>query len=398
MRRWSVILLLAVMGMLSESLGYSQQTIDYNARRLKMQKRHVPVDKEAFTAQNWYSNTFAGISFDYVMPAVSTAKAGPGLTLQAGKWFARDHGMRVNILTSFPYNISPCYACLQFGFSADYMFNVSNYVGGYDRNRPCEVSFFTGIGFQTSREMSERRNAFLGQVGVDVNFHLLPWLDFFVQPKFMAMLGNRSATQLSMGLMVRSFDSKNWTPTSVAKGRWYVLCGGGMVWQNSDLVYKMGLGKALGGGFSVGGGCHYLYWLDLQATAFFADDAWNRTMTSKRLDAQYFGGRVEAMVDILSLALRSDSSKWSVGIIAGPEFGIMNKKAVEEAGVRAIYLGATMGVKARCYVWKGLAAYLEPRSTFAPYAAPDYSVSSTTVNRMYYDALLSLNLGVEYHF
>lgn len=391
----------------------------FNAKNLRMQKRFTSPDKTSFSVRQVFSNMFGGISYDYVVPIGMSVLYGPNVSIYVGKQFTRISSARISATGGVFYNIPSGDKPFKIGLSADYLLNLSSLIGGYDKYRLFEVSALAGVGFHSNLVKGSSSAGVKGRVGANLNFHVLKFLDVFVEPR-MELYGENpfklpgsdmwrrysSAFAVSFGVSARILDTVKWPQNPGIN--WYALAMGGPQFQNSRQVHTLGVGNMLGGAAAAGVGFHYLKWLDFRLLADYSTCGWSVGFDGKRKNTQYFGARFEALFDVVNMITGRDNTMFSAGLFFGPELGGMKKETDvndinNPAGLKPVpdirfaYFGVTAGLQVGCRVMSNIRVILEPRLSIVPYLNPARANSDNYYNR-YYDMPIGVNLGVEYHF
>ena len=108
-----------------------------------------------------------------------------------GYEFNRLHGIRGSFFhTNYEMN-DESGTVKQWEVDVDYMFNLTNYLYGYNRRRMFHVSPTVGLGYVHSTYQNERASIFKGQLGVNVGVGLGRNARFFVEP-FVAGLSDEA--------------------------------------------------------------------------------------------------------------------------------------------------------------------------------------------------------------
>lgn len=385
----------------------------YSAKKLKMQARYTPSDAQEFTRRNFFSNIFGAVAFDYYMPLSVEMVWGPVASFYAGKRFTKVSGIRANINMGLMYDVYYDWRQIQAEVMLDYTANFSAMLGGYNKYRMCEISGIIGAGIHSERRQGVFRTTPAGHFGLNFNFHILKKMDLFIEPNFVIMGYKTDGTYvtdnwrkyntavcLSFGLAFHSVDMMRWPE---APGiNWYFFGSLGPQWQNSKIVYNLGVGRTLGYAFSAGAGFHLLKWMDMHAGFFYNSNGWNVDTRGKRLNTSYGGIRFEGYFDVVNMITKRDDTLFSGGFFFGPEIGLYNKKVQEEekdtyGKLSGLYFGLTMGLQAKARVYKNLKVFVEPRFNLVPYKAKSYDPSSPGMQKFYYDGLVNFNVGIEYH-
>ena len=102
-------------------------------------------------------------------------------------------------------------------------------------------------------------------------------------------------------------------------------------------------------------------------------------------------------MSLINLFSRSYDKGFNLALTLGPEVGFMMKKDPYREDIRTLYSGLTVSLQPRVRIWRGLGVFMEPRVSIVPYSAYAWK-HDRPMNRNYYDAVLSVSLGVEYKF
>lgn len=388
-----------------------EETLDpgYSAKNLKMQPRFVTGDVTAFSKRDFVSNMFAGVSFDYFIPFTDNITWGPVATFHVGKFFTRSSGLRFDLDAGMVRGNYYGLRYITLGGTADYVLNFSSFVNGFDKYRLCEVTGLVGVGFRSMRKIGVFYTTPAVKTGLNINFHILRKMDLFIEPK-VEVYGHKGtgalhdenwrkydvALNLAFGLAFRAVDALKWEDDPGIN--WYVFASAGPQWQNSVIVNELGIGRNLGFGTSLGAGFHFFKWMDFQVGAYFGRTGWNiNSVTMKRLNTNYTALRFAGLFDFVNMITRRDDTLFSAGIVFGPEIGGI-RKITEADPIRFWYFGLTAGAQVKCRVAKNLRIFAEPRFNLVPYAAISDDPTYKGMQKLYYDGLINISLGVEYHF
>lgn len=378
----------------------------YNAKSLRMQKRYIASDATEFTSTGASSNMFGGVSFDYYMPVTSDFIWGPVASFYGGKTFTKVSSVRAVLNMGLLKDVYYGTPQAQIGLIADYMANISSLVRGYNKYSICDISAFAGVGFKSIYRSKAFSTHFAAHTGVNFNFHILKMMDLFIEPKLevFGYRGDRTevnwcnydlAVNISFGLAFSNVQRKEWPDTPGIN--WYVLASSGPQWQHSKAVYTLGVGRNMGFAVSAGAGFHFTKWLDFQIVGFYDQNGWNNDTSGRKVDTRYGGIRCEGLFDIANMVTKRDDTRFSGGIIFGPEIGYMAKDPVLNDGIKTAYFGFTMAAQGKCRVSRHIKLFIEPRFNFVPYAARTNNPEFVGAQHLYYDGLFNFNVGLEYH-
>lgn len=377
---------------------------------MKMQRRWRPAD-EPFERGSILSNSFIYLRAGFYRPFANNFSTGIDGALVLDKWFGRFHGMRVSAgASTFMENFEAGRVSM-LNLRASYIFNLSAFLGGYKPGRVVEVRPLAGLGYSPVLQSDiPAQNVLSAHLGASVSIRLGPGVYAFIDP---SIEWEQDALQLSRMDVWRNYIVSLRADAGIGvtldrRGRsgdpgqnWFVGLGGAAQVQNSDLVHK---GSGL---FDKIGPAAYLYFGRLypkgwgwRVVAGASTHSWFHSVEDEiRLPSSYFFLRWEAMYNFIPLIW--PDSRLAVSAFTGPEFGFMRK---EDINLKIDYpysgLSAGLQVKYQLSAQPGflqhLAACLELRTSFIPYSAVSYGHVST--NQNYYDGVVNLGLGLEYHF
>lgn len=147
---------------------------------------------DTIVSSRWYDNLFisGGIGIEGVMNGIEMipGRSRYGVTGGAyiGKWLNTVSAVRFGFRAGVPQHQLPEQGRRYFvhsGVTADYMFNLSNYLGGYKPNRFFNVIPFAGAGVHLSAITRERVQTSVSlRGGMQATFRLSQGMNFFIEP------------------------------------------------------------------------------------------------------------------------------------------------------------------------------------------------------------------------
>lgn len=404
-----------------------------------------------FNKKSFFSNTFIGVRGSAVK--VMNPDYGFGQVAGAfiGKWFhpavAVRLGMSVPPLPKEPpaywYDNFDARKIRAFEMSADVMFNLMSYLGGYNTSRFCEMSVVAGAGYVHVWKPSayeggeaDKGDALSARVGLNFDMRIFDRLHLFFEPQVNMYFSPRpgssnkgiaissagdwksylTAFRTSVGLAYNFGQTKPEAkrmsgsykdPKLDWNGYFVSALGGVQFQQNSRLVWKsnMSAGERVGMHFSLGGGRWYNEYFGLRLSMNYAENSWVKYLYDKPLTTRYLSLRLEGMLDVLNMGryFRNKSKGVSddveplfgLSLLLGPEMGRMWKYDRNNQMLREYYVGAAGGLQARFRVHKWVSVLAEPRFTVVPYTAPHVDKEAPNDRMNYYDVLLNFNVGLE---
>ena len=390
-----------------------------------------------FNRENWRNNIFAGVRASTIKIMTPDYGFGPTADVVAGKWVHPAVAVRLAAGAGYWYDNFDARKILAFDLSADVMFNMMSYVGGYNTARFCEMSVVGGLGYThvLKRESLDRGDALSGHVGLNFDMRIYDGWHLFVEPQVNLFFNPRQgsprkgiaissagdwrsympAFNTFVGLAYNFGETKpqikrlsgSWKNPKLDWNGYYISALAGLQFQsNSRLVWKgnMTAGERVGMHYSLGGGRWFNEFLAIRASASYSQNNWVKYLSAKPLRSRYLSVRLEGVLDVLNMGRHihdkvkgeenPDDSFFGLAILAGPEMGrvIKHDKTLR---ISDHYVGLVGGLQARFRVHKWVSVVAEPRFTLVPYTAPNSDVDAPNDNRNYYDALLNFNVGVE---
>ena len=377
---------------------------------MKMQRRWRPAD-EPFEARSILSNSFIYLRAGFYRPFANNFSTGIDGAVVIDKWFGRFHGMRVSAgASTFMENFEAGRVSM-LNLRASYIFNLSAFLGGYDPARVVEVRPFIGLGYSpVLLSQIPARGVLSAHLGASVSVRLSKNVYAFIDPTVEweqdAFLLDRMdlwrnyIVSLRADVGVGITLDANRRREDPATG-WFIGLGGAAQVQNSDLVRKgSGMFDKIGPAANLYFGRLYPKGWAWRVVGGASTHSWFHSEEDEiRLPSSYFFLRWEAMYDFIQLIW--PQSRLAVSACAGPEFGYMSKKDLSLV-INYPYCGLSAGLQVRYPLsvkenfLKHLAACLELRTSLIPYSAVSYG--HVSANQNYYDGIVNLGLGLEYHF
>lgn len=386
----------------------------------RMQKRYRPVN-QPFHKGGFFANSYFSITGAAYRQWASNYSNGPFVSGAFGKWVNPYNGIELSGgWGTFMDNYDATRLSLIMA-KASYLFNLSAYVDGYNPDRMVEIYPRAGMGVSIQRVPGEdSTTGLVGYLGMDFNIHILPGVDLVIQPLLEIQKESRRlarmdiwrnyllATHMGYGLRL-TLDRER--VGGDPGGDWFMTASTGPQVQLSKFLLSeerirfmqaigdastLGVGryysKAFALRFSLGYSWHY--WKEIQEGE---TDEYGTQLPTARFRSSYFFARVEGGMDILRVLgwIRPESG-FALSILTGPEVGAIYKKDPYYKDILFPYVGFTVAPQVKVRVFRGFSLFVEPRLSYVPYSA--YAFQSSTINRNYYDAVVSLSLGAEIRF
>jgi len=383
----------------------------------EMQKRYTPINQPFIKDGGPFANSYATIIGSGYRQFASNYSNGPYLTAGLGKWFTMWHGARVALGTGYFYDNYKPEKVRMVDLRASYLFNLTGYVDGYDPDRLIEFYPVAGLGLSFNKTPGSKITAGpSAHLGVEFNMHIFSGIDLVVEPLFEVQSDSRKLVRMDVwrkflfafhnGVGVRmNLDKRQW---GMDPGEdWFFTSSVGVQRQNSELGHAIRFKKAIGPSMMIGAGRYYTdvlsyrlslgtSWHNWKEIVEGETDIYGNLLEPGLFRSSHILGRFEAIVNILPLVVDFLPFEYplSASVILGPEAGVLVKRDPYHEDIIYPYVGLTGGLQLKCRVWKGLSVFMEPRASYVPYSA--YAFSTSTTNRNYYDAVMSLSLGLEY--
>ena len=389
-----------------------------------------------FNKNSFFSNTFIGVRASTIKVMTPDYGFGPTAGGVIGKWVHPAVAVRLGAGLGYWYDNFDARKIRALDLSADVMFNMMSYVGGYNTARFCEMSVVGGLGYtHVWKKLADHGDALSAHVGLNFDMRIYDRLHLFVEPQVNLFFNPRHgsprkgiaissagdwrsympAFNTFVGLAYNFGQTKpkvqrlsgSWKNPKLDWNGYYVSALAGLQFQsNSRLVWKgnMSAGERVGMHYSLGGGRWFNEFLAIRASASYSQNNWVKYLSAKPLRSRYMSVRLEGVLDVLNMGRHlygksigienPDDCFFGLAILAGPEMGHMVKHD-KTSKVHDHYVGLVGGLQARFRVHKWVSVIAEPRFTVVPYTAPNSDVDAPNDNRNYYDALLNFNVGIE---
>ena len=389
-----------------------------------------------FNKNSFFSNTFIGVRASTIKVMTPDYGFGPTAGGVIGKWVHPAVAVRLGAGLGYWYDNFDARKIRALDLSADVMFNMMSYVGGYNTARFCEMSVVGGLGYtHVWKKLADHGDALSAHVGLNFDMRIYDRLHLFVEPQVNLFFNPRHgsprkgiaissagdwrsympAFNTFVGLAYNFGQTKpqvqrlsgSWKNPKLDWNGYYVSALAGLQFQsNSRLVWKgnMSAGERVGMHYSLGGGRWFNEFLAVRVSASYSQNNWVKYLSAKPLRSRYMSVRLEGVLDVLNMGRHLYGKSigienpydcfFGLAILAGPEMGHLVKHD-KTSKVHDHYVGLVGGLQARFRVHKWVSVIAEPRFTVVPYTAPNSDVDAPNDNRNYYDALLNFNVGIE---
>ena len=401
-----LILTLVLSGLYSSAfasapLADSLEQYSFDAREYSLMKRWRPEEQVEFEKKGG-RNMFVGITGTAYRPLYRQFSSGPHFSVNFGKWFDPYNGLRIAPGAGYYFDNVNSSRVKQLDLKVSYLFNISSYLGGYRPSRFMEISAVAGMGYAYRWSQKYTGHSLTAHVGFNFSMHVLRNVYLFAEPQIELSidgLGQRSAAvahrvtpyfSAAIGVGYRfNTDKREWLP----QGKWFFTLSGGTQFLTARHVFnEMTANNTFGMHFAFGAGRRYWNWFALRLSVAYSQHCWDQDAYGNGLPSKYALGRLEAMVDLVSLIGGRGDNRFCVSLMVGPEAGLM--KHADTARNIMPFVGITGGAQVKTRLSRSVALFIEPRISMVPYSAKSSVPGSKMEN--YYDGVFNCNVGIEY--
>lgn len=280
----------------------------------------------------------------------------------------------------------------QWSVDLDYVFNLTNYLNGYDKRRIFHLSPTIGLGFMNSSFYEDRKTVFKGQFGVNLGIGLGRNARIFVEP-YASALGdqadlsgpsNLSKYDIMYGVkagFIANMDNTNdyyGSEVVYVRGFFYELAQGLTFYNSDDLAFL----KTMGTGYKISVGKWFDPIVGLRISAMAKDFYWSYRSTAPTLarpsyDTRFKGsmiaGRLEGLVNPLNFFpyWRQVRHPFELNAAIGGEYGWMTKRIPDtKNGLKCNYVAFTGALTFLYNMDKETSFFIEPRIVLAHFREP----------------------------
>ena len=395
---------IALLGLLVPCLPAVAQQKEFNALDHILQKRPR---LDTIPAAHWYDNIFVSgaIGAEGVMNGVGVqpGRSRYGLTgaVYLGKWFNATSALRLGIQAGIPQHQLKVSGTSRYfvhtGFTADYMFNLNNFLYGYNPKRIFSFLPFAGAGIHIGGVLHDK-NRLSGsfRIGAQGTLRISQGLNFFIEP--------------SLQLYTDDYNQeKNWrqfdiVPTVMA-GLTYTMVPKSLrlnvsPFYNEKLFHNMFVTAGVGGGILVSGSTmNRLFYNHVGPEFFVGIGNWFTSVSGARLSVtgnvykarneylSMFGGQLDYMINLDALFEGYHPERiFRLYGVAG-----LNVAFPEKNGRTGNTVGGGIGVQANFRLSSTTDIFLEPRVN----VFPTKFAGGFTTNKV--DIPATMVLGLTYH-
>lgn len=302
--------------------------------------------------------------------------------------------------------------------SLDYMFDISNWVIGYNPERKFGTEVFGG---PVITRCFEPGKTYVGvEGGVRPYWRLGEQFDIFAESKlrlytkrYMISRGGAKGTPLQLSFALGT--SYRFNPT-LRKNLTECGFGDGTIWGNTFISGGVGFQSLVGSSrsmdalasagptMSISVGKWLLPFWGLRFSGFAGISSWGQALSEYGVlsDKRTMQGgiRVESMFDILSFWKYDKERRWGIVPMLGLELGKVRRQSekIKVSAAGAAYAGITAGLQCKYYVSDAMALFIEPRFSRVPYSYRDINVEDNYVGPRTpaADNVMSVQIGLEF--
>lgn len=301
--------------------------------------------------------------------------------------------------------------------SLDYMFDISNWVIGYDPERKFGTEVFAGP--VITHRFEPGKTYLGGEGGVRPYWRLGEQFDVFAESKLRLYTqryinsreGKGTPLQLSFAVGTSYRFSPSYRKRLLESG-----FGDGTFWGNTFISggvgfqFLSGSGRSMGALASVGptmsvsAGKWFLPFWGLRFSGFAGISSWGQaaredgTLADKR--TMQGGVRIESMLNFLSFWQHDNEQRWGIVPMLGLELGKVRRQNenIKVSAAGAAYAGVTAGLQCKYYFSDHTALFIEPRFSRIPYSYRDVNVIDNYVGPRISmaDNVMSVQVGLEF--
>ena len=307
-----------------------------------------------------------------------------------------------------------------FGVDLDYMFNVTNYIHGYQPERyRFNFGIAPGIGLIYAHRQDEKSLSWKAHLGVHFGYNFGRSTEIFLEPwfgltddKVNLSVNNPAAYDVLYGVRVGATvrlrprgsssepDSTNHRPFFEFSQGWAIpLDMASYSVHTHGVNYQLSIGEWINPSFGLRlgfAGSQY-YWDAFVKDKVVIDDIQVHPTVERWQGATYMAGRLEALFNPLNMSRRGRAKearrKVDFNIALGAEIGWLIKYGVPRApnGLKKYYYGLTAAPQLLYSFSRRSQFFVEPRISLINYSIP---YSNSDDSKAYSDKIVNVSAGV----
>ena len=384
------------------------------------QRRYLPKGEDFPTPHAWQQLFFSLSSGLYGLTDKEWQRTNVPVSLSLGYEFSRCSALRLSgTYVQIPREQTRL-DLHSLGADLDYMFNVTNYLHGYQPERyHLNFGIVPGVGFIYSSRQNEKSLAWKAHLGLHLGYNFGRSAEVFIEPwfgltddKVNLSVNNPAAYDVLYGVRVGATvrlrprsatgepDSTNHRPFFEFSQGWVIpLDMGSYSTHTHGTGYQVSIGEWISPSFGLRlgfAGSQY-YWDVIPQKHVVIDNIQVHPDIDSWQSAAYMAARLEALFNPLNMTRRGRERearrKVDFNIALGAELGWLIKYGVPRApeGLKKYYYGLTAAPQILYSFSRRSQLFIEPRITLVNYSIP---YSNSDDSKAYSDKVFSVNAGV----
>lgn len=396
-------------------------TVSFRVDSLIHQRRYLPKGESFRTPHAWQKLFFSLSSGLYGLTDKEWQRTNVPVSLSVGYEFSRCSALRLSgTYVQIPREQTRI-DLQSFGADLDYMFNVSNYLHGYQPERyHLNFGIVPGVGLIYAHRQDETSLSWKAHLGLHLGYNFGRSTEVYVEPwfgltddKVNLSVNNPAAYDVLYGVRVGATvrlrpRSPSSEPDTITNHRPFLEFSQGLVIPLDAIEhgahtlgtgYQVSIGEWINPSFGLRlgfAGCQY-YWDAIVKERVVVDDIQVHPKVEQWHSAAYMAGRLEVLFNPLNMTRRGRAReacrKVDFNIALGAELGWLIKYGVPRApdGLKKYYYGLTAAPQILYSFSRRSQFFVEPRITLVNYSIP---YSNSDDSKAYSDKVVTVNAGV----
>jgi len=378
------------------------KTIKYNPADYIHQPRHLAQGKP-FEGK-WWRHLFMGLSSGfYGLSDKEWQRANVPFEGFIGYEFNPYHSLRLTgryVKMSRP---ETRWDLNSFGVDLDYMFNLTNYLYGYDPYRFLEISLVPGIGYTYTHRLEERYSGPQAHFGIHIGFNFTHNAEVFIEPWAGGIMDRVNGSihsgyydfiyGVKMGANFKFHPAPDAASDTINHKPFFEYSQGMVAFHRPSETW--------GTGYQISVGTWLNPYVGIRAGLAGRNFYWSAHGTSsKNLEwhsGMFLGARIEALLNPLNFFEKWRSleiaKKFGITLSLGGEYGWMIKYGMDgvNEGLRKYYFGVTAASQFHYALSRRTSIFIEPRVSLLKYSIP---YSNIDLAKSYTEKEASMSMGV----
>ena len=403
-----------------DTLRLVPDSVPYLPMKYVHQRRYLSKGEPFRTPHAWQKLFFSLSSGLYGLTDKEWQRTNVPVSLSLGYEFSRCSALRLSgTYVQIPREQTRL-DLHSFGADLDYMFNVTNYLHGYQPERyHLNFGIVPGVGIIYSSRQNEKSLAWKAHLGLHLGYNFGRSAEVFMEPwfgltddKVNLSVNNPAAYDVLYGVRVGATvrlrphsatgepDSTNHRPFFEFSQGWVIpLDMGSYSTHTHGTGYQVSIGEWISPSFGLRlgfAGSQY-YWDVIPQKHVVVDNIQVHPDIDSWQSAAYMAARLEALFNPLNMTRRGRERearrKVDFNIALGAELGWLIKYGVPRApeGLKKYYYGLTAAPQILYSFSRRSQLFIEPRITLVNYSIP---YSNSDDSKAYSDKVFSVNAGV----